>query len=596
MYPLSAPNGSKIIVCGHDHGLLFVWRGGRPFKADTRTHTTTLSTPDVMALDEEEDDDDESKQSDNGEPDFTDEVEEFDPAKPYMSIIQHLDLPLETPVLHLAFPRLPQLSHPRKHPLSPPLLQHKMVVAVTCADNSIRLLTLPLKPPSPASKSRSELREDPTLCHAGHGSWGEELVTIQEVGCHQSLPRGVAVGIMPQALQLDDEEEGPSRDEPTEAPQLFDILLASHSADLSGLLLLHKIPVSEDGMFLEPDASENLLWRFQPLSSRASTIDLWLPTNTTQIQVPRVLVAEANGAVKIFECFSESSPDRGAWSLSMYPGCATGVNYDRRLVLDARWALGGRAVIVLTADGEWGIWDISPAKGSNGISGGVPTKFAINGWITGPGLTGTRPKSSNAKTGTKTQLAPMTPSTRKVRQEALFSGHSTKSSISMQGGISIHVTDPSISNKEEDESLVIWHDNRIITIPSLRTHWQNKFKTSNSLFSNGASGQIRDIPDLDLRGEFRTSVSAFPAEDSLSSLKSKQPDILISGERSIGIIAVPLEPSRPTVVDYKKLAARELDVNGLDRMLDSMANGSGPLVAGDESPSAGKRRKVGFKS
>ena len=549
-----------------------------------------------MALDGDEDGDEDDR-SEEAEPDFADEEEESDPTKPYLPIIQHLDLPLGTAVLHLSFLRLPQLAQPKKHPLSPSLLQRKIVVAMTCSDNSIRLLTLPLKPPSPTSKSRSELHKDPTLGNAGQGSWGEELITIPSTQGHQTLPKGVSVAIMSRSVQPDDEEEeeAPSDDGADESAQAFDILLASHSADLSGMLLIHKIPVSEDGLSLEPDASEELLWRSQPLSSRASAIDILEPTNSTQIASTSVLVAEAAGAVKIFECSTESSPERGAWNLSLYPGNTSGAYGSRRSILDARWALGGKAVIVLTADGEWGVWDISPVKGTKGISGGIPTKFAISSWMTGPSTSNTGSKSSHAKASTKTQLAPMTPGTRKARQEALFSGQSTNSSLSMQGGISINITDPSVSGKEEDESLIIWHNERSIMIPSLQTHWQNKFKPNNSLFGNGASGQVRDIPHLDLRGEFRTSVSAFPAEDSLSSLKAKQPDILVAGERSLGIISQPLEPSRPSTGDYKKLAARELDVNGLDRMLDDMANGSAVVVR-DESPSAGKRRRIAFKA
>ena len=547
-----------------------------------------------MALDE--DDDDGSNKSDSDEPDFEDEEEEFDPGKPYLPLLQHLDLPLGTAVLHLSFPRLPQLSRPKKHALSPSLLKQKMVVVMTCADNSVRLLTLPLKPPSPASKSRSVLREDVTLCNAGRGSWDEELVTISSPQGHQSLPRGVTVAMLPHIVQPSDKdgEESPSDNGVDESTQTFDILVASHSSDLSGMLLLHRIPVSEDEMSLELDASEDLLWQSHPLTSQASAIDIWVPTSMAMSDAVRVLVAEANGAVKILECSPESSPEQGAWTLSLYPGPIAGTRSGRRSILDARWALGGKAVIVLTADGEWGIWDISPAQGTKGISGSTPTKFAISSWITGSGTTNLRPKSSNVTTDAKSQLAPMTPGIRKVRQEALFSGQNTKSSSSMQGGISINITDPSLIGKDGDESVVIWHKDRIITIPSLRTHWQNKFKPSNALFGSGASGQIRDIPSLELRGEFRTSVSAFPAADSLSSLKSKQPDILISGERSLGIIATPLEPARPTAVEYKKLAARELDVNGLDRMLDSMANRNDPV--GDGSPSAGKRRKVGFRA
>ena len=588
---------------------MILWRGGRPFK--TLSPISRVRTRlNGQARAEEEDTSGESEGTDTDDEialaEFEDYEDEVDPAKPYQPILQQLDLPLGTSVLQLAFPKLPQLSNPSDATLSPEMLKERLVVAMTCGDSNIRLLTLPLAPPSPKSKLRRSLREDISLCAAGEGSWDEELY---EISTSQSPPKGLSIGFASRAslrdedtdeevaMSLEDEDEELRRDG-------YDLLVASHSASLSGLLLVHRIPVSDDGLSFKPN-SDILLWQRQPLSAPATTVDLCVPVTTTHLTHPRILAAQSDGPVKIFDC----APGFPSWSFSLSPGLVHNTNGvpQHKRILDARWIHGGKAIIVLTADGEWGIWDLSLPKGSKGISAGFPTKFAYSGAIT------SRPSSrgkDNEKLDTKSGLAPMTPGTRKVRQDALFRQPSKPATVNHSGGgIAVNLISRSSSIKEDDETLVMWHGENAQLIPSLGANWQNKFKKPSDPFGSAAGGQIKEISEVDFNGEQRIGVTSFPSDDSSSALDSKKLDIMVSGERSITILASPLSeqrkpvssalalqstptPKQSTTSQGTLLAEGQLAIEDLDKMLDNMSNGN----RGDTSPTAAtKRRRVGFR-
>ncbi len=54
----------------------------------------------------------------------------------------------------------------------PDILQHKMVFTVSCATKDVYVVTLPLTPPSQASKARAELRTSLLASRLGKGKWG----------------------------------------------------------------------------------------------------------------------------------------------------------------------------------------------------------------------------------------------------------------------------------------------------------------------------------------------------------------------------------------------------------------------------------------
>ena len=630
VYPLLAPNGSTVIICGHDHGVYVLWRGGRPFKASQIPSKTNLrvnrkNTADDMTIDNNEDGP-QSNTSQSDEPIFEEEEEEFDPANPYHPIIQDLDLPLGSAVLRMTLPRLPGSSQPVDGELSPAILEHTIVVALACADSTIKVLALPLMPPTPQMKSRPELRKSFLLGDAGRGSWGEQLTTIPSASGHQNLPKAISIAFIPRSIVAsieeaveEDEEENQSHNNMTDddSDDKWDLLIAHVGSDQPSDFVIHKICMSADGQYIDGDwIDKDAVWRTQPLVNPVVAVDLYLPTKFQNEEGPYMLLAEANGAVRIYDCCASTGKRHGSWLRCLYPGFETATNgrVRYRAVLDAKWVLQGQAIVVLTADGEWGVWNISvemteklnTAGNEKLITGGIPTKFSLCGWVGRSTVTNIA-KSSSGKLDVYSKLAPMTPGTRKVRQEALFTGAAPGSNKSASGGIVVRAIGKALDGKQEDETILLWHADKVIIIPSLLAHWQNKIQSSGNLFGSGGSGQIRDISTIGSGGEMRSSVSIFPERTSSSRVpkSTKCPDILVSGDRSLVILTTPIseptrtvvrrqEPPLPVLEDQLLLAQGALDVNGVDRILDSMSNGT--HSNGFKASGTVATRKVGFSS
>ncbi|MCJ1391664.1 hypothetical protein MMC18_004529 [Xylographa bjoerkii] len=630
VYPLLAPNGSTVIVCGHDQGVLVVWRGGRPFKSGLRINSDHQELDGAKQKHEMSIDVDEGisrSATDASMIDmslFEDEEEEVTLAKPYHPIVQDLNLPLGTATLHIAFPRIEHASQDLPNDMSPKMLGHSIVIAVACADSIIRLLTLPLVPPSPHTKNRLGLRDTNLIANVGRGSWGESILNIPRTAGNQGLPKAISIAFIPrQALgeAEDSTEEGEDgvidhdEDKSYVVNGEWDILLVSCGSDPSGEILMYKIPLSGDGTCIESNAwDDDFLWRSEPVVRRVAALEIYVPARLSTHEGPYLLLAETNGAVRVFDCCFWSDRSRGQWVRWFYPGFEDngqgGVRY--RTLIDAKWILGGRAIAALMADGEWGAWNtnlntesgVGQSEKRSSYSPVIPTGFNISGWVGGFSSVNTSAKSSTGKADSRSKLAPMTPSTRKMRESALFTGVITRSSISSQGGISTCVIPKALSSKD-DETLVFWHGDNIVMIPSLLTHWESKIRGSGNLFRPGATGQAREVSTIGLGGELRNAVSILPLQAGyLHSQKStKQPDLLVSGDRSLLVIATPLHESGaprtyfrdappPSLADERHLSRGELDVNGMDRILDSME--ATLHVNGDQAKATAVERKVVF--
>lgn len=578
-------------------------------------------------------------------PEFEDEEDEYDHTEPYQKIIQTLDLPLGTEVLHLSFPQIPPDLDPTTGSV-PKILSQKLVVAVACSDCSIRLIKLPLCPPSPTSKARSELRSNISLGNAGSGMWGEDMVVIPSNIGHQSIPCGVSITFSAQGtddaviddIQEEGEPESRARSELRASSRgrsrsrsrqggngEWDLLVASYSAELSGVLLIYRLPISDDSHGSSTLSAEHIVpWRTKHLPSPAASISFSSSLYPSRRHM-RLLITETRGAVRVYEPLATPSASDGEWLISMYPGFENSlIGFPKRKsIIDSRWVLGGKATIVLLADGEWGIWDPENAGPKpkdqlgqpRGSSNSSLADFTISGWV-GQATTSTLPKSSSGKIDSRSKLAPMTPHTRKVRQESLFSGLTSRSSAhSVRGGITVIPAGGQSSNRRaDDETILLWYGNSIITIPSLVTHWQNKVTGSGNLFGTGARGQIKEISYVDLGGEIRNGVAIIPKhpniKDAAISASDSQQDILVTGETRLVITAAPLpEPKetnpftqadQPAAADQQLLARGELDVGGMERILASMANGSSNPVGRQHSRhgtnGTAATRKVGFST
>ena len=607
-----------------------IWRGGRPFKSESqiksdhqnangegKRRTASMGTDENIS----------GSATDMSMIDlslFENEKQEVDPAKPYHPIVQDLNLPLGTAALHIALPSMAHAEQNLPSDVSPILLKQNIVIAMACADSITRLLILPLMPPSPQSKNRPELRVDVLLGDAGRGSWGEILVKIPRTAGNQGLPKAVSLAFMPRTTPLkveDNTEEGEDAITDQDETGLYDvneewdILLALCGSDRSSEISMYKIPLWGNGAHIESDApDEDLLWRSEPLVRSVAALELYIPSESRSHEGPYLLLAETNGTVRIYDCCIDSDQNRGRWIRWFNTGFEDDTQGDvrYRTLLDAKWILGGRAIAVLMADGEWGAWKIDLNRPTGletsgqqaGYFSGVPTPFTIGGWVGAFPSVNNAAKSSTGKVDSRSKLAPMTPSTRKIRESALFTRSITRSSFSTQGGVSTCVIAKALSTKEDDETLVLWHGEKIIIIPSLLTHWQTKIKGTSNLFSIGATGQAREVGLVDLGGELRNSVSILPPDyGNLAFGKpTKQPDLLISGNRSLCILATPLDEPRisttryyeaaRTQADQRRLSRGELDLNGMDRLLDDMRETQ--YVTSDLVKRPAVKRKVVF--
>ena len=614
-YPLSSPNGSSILVYGHDQGLRVVWKGGRPFKLQSTaveriSKSNGIDGDALMIIDSDEEAPEDSEQQDN--PDFEDEDSGLDNLEPYQPVVQTLDLPLGVDVLHLAFPLLPVDAECSALESLPALFSQKLVLAAACSDFSVRLILIPLLPPSPQTKKKTDWRHTVSNLSDGKSLFGEQMIVLSSGTTHRSIPKSLSVSMTSnppddlEDIEMDEHDASSkkanlqrnvsrsasrSRNGSRLGDQQWDVLVASHSADLSGLLLIHRIPVLAGEASLSPEL--HLPWRVQYLASPTVSVHF----NSALYPAPRhsqLMIAEAKGVIRILDCLPQSKAAEGSWRLSLYTDFETlqDSTSRRKLILDAQWVLAGKAILVLLADGKWGVWDLEnagpkPTDRKNpprSTPAGSFMKFALEGWVGDSLKSRTLLKSSSTKTEKKSKLAPMTPGTRKVRQQALFTGPTPQPDGPVRGGISVATLVDAPSSRPDDEAVLIWHGSTITVVPSFFIHWQNKVRGSGNLFGIGAKGESKMINNIQLGGELCKEASLVPSRHRSGSAKDEAnyPDILVTGDHRLMIVASPVAvsqmPSSPlspllsSMTDQQLLIRGNLDVNAMDRILAGMSN------------------------
>lgn len=551
------------------------------------------------------DSDDESPEPPKEEPSYQFETEEseIDPAYPFEQILRQIDVPLGSRVLDVAVPRvLPDTARSPLEPF-PPVLTKNIIVAAVCADFSTRVVTLPLAPPHPETDAQTQ-----TLLISGGVS-------------HQEIPRGVSITFTCQEEELGRSRSTARRD----AGERWDLLVATHSAEASGLLLLHQIPITEEYQLSEADIESKR--RRLPYPARSIAFN---PSSYPSARHSTLLVAFHSGCVKIYSCFTvkrrsrkgEEAETEGKWLISLYPGFDQSPSGGtRKTVVDAEWVLGGRAVMVLLADGEWGVWDIEGAgpgsmKGPlerqssiQGVSGGSLTAYSVSGKIL-------RLPETKSDTGIseRPKFAPMTPSTKRVREDNLLKGSGGSPSTSLCGQISVLQTNSSRDALPE-ESILIRHGNQSAVIPSLLSLWRNAVKSTGTIDSSNRC-RLSTIQDINLMGETFKAIEHIPAA-TRHTRTNPNFDILITTEHRI-ILLTPIlnDPVKTnsdfhrslltqnektsaqsqTHTDQLRLQKGELDVRGMDRVLNGMARaaaaGGGPSGSQRVSMSPTKRARV----
>lgn len=545
-----------------------LWRGGRRRKdASSAPKTNGTQQTDVILID---DDDNEAQPK---QYEFEDEEEELDPDCPYPDTVQDLDIYVDRNILHVAVPALQNSS------LTPAILKTSAVIAMTSNDGASGLIQIPLVPPT--DEEKDEIVK---------GMFESQI----ELSAGGPIASGLAIKFLP------------ADNQPHTAPRRLQEGVEGHLlvASVSRALSIWSVAVTADSLFMEDQSPVNKA----QLPSAQSHISFHPSTRSTQL-----LVADRLGAARIYDPYALKTPQRrpnssgsstepipntsdpGKWVMTFHTSCPLPKDGSppsalahRKKILDAKWVLGGKGILALLDDSQWGIWDVSGSS----RPGKSAEQFVIEGYLTAPSANEpsepTRPKRGSSK------LAPMTPNTRKSKTEQFYSGESKSkpSDAVAKGGVSV------ASNHQRsgqiDESAIMWYNGDVYSIPSMQSFWQRSTTSGGGMGSLYAPG-VSHITELNPMHEIISSVSHFAAKSSRAGIgaMNTQRDLLVSTEYHMIILQQlrPPNPSRslfqaaerPASRDQQMLDAGTLDLAGMDRVLDGMA-------ASVATPA----RKVGF--
>jgi hypothetical protein len=540
IYPVQGSNGSTLVFYGHDQGIKLLYRGGR-----RPQHTSSNQT------------------------NFEDEEDETDPDTPYSNIIQEIDLNLGSTVLHIATPSLPSQVSQR-----PAIAKEDAIVAVHTADKKISVLRIPLAPCSPrnsreAVESIMDTKIDMPV--------GKNMINDISIKISTRFRSGVS--------QTQTEPES-----------------AIRVAAVSDALRLWRLPTSANEIFDEETTFQKL-----PLPSKATKVSFHPSTSSA-----KTLLVDTQGSIRIYDASAPKDPnlrpsssdsmsidgeEGGKWLMTFqapfhaflqeHPAVPA-----RKVILDAKWILGGRAILALLQDGEWGVWDFSATAQNNKSVG----DFVLHGFL--GSAANAAPADSGKQRKGSSKLAPMTPNTRKTKSQNFFSGATKAPGAVSKGGICVAGNETLTG--QTDESVMLWYDGEVYTIPNVQQFWQRSLNASSSGVGSLYAPGLSHIPDVNMMNEHITSISQFSAKFSSSGLGQMNTprDFLVSAEHRFIIHQAtrPPVPSKglfekatatvaaaPTDRDQRMLNAGELDIGGMDRMLDSMTNGG-----------AARTRRVGF--
>lgn len=596
-----------------------------------------------MVIDLDDDDDDiapAAKHEQAPAAEFEEYEDEVDPSAPYRDVLRYIDIPLGSAALRVAVPHIPKDLGLAPIDSWPSIYLDRIVVAVACADSSIRVVSAPLDPPSPEVKDVSKLDMQMVRIF-GPNSHPEFIFDITVTHTATVLGDVEDNDAQPQSRN---EVNSQSKQKSTESDTpRWSLLVASISCTGSGLLLVHQIPLqsnnalSTETHYLEPirrqyltSPSMSAKLAFNTTlypADRHSTLLITLPAASCVklYQVLQTYTRGRRGSAATVDTVSSNrslrttGDSRGRFLITFLPSFVQDNDAAvprRKRVLDAQWIAGGRAVIALLEDGEWGIWDLeavgptSSSAGSNlirgqgnisGIQGGSLTLFAVRSNIF-PTAERKQPKPANSgQQPTTGSLVPMTPSTRKTRSEDLFHGQtggdsSTTRPHSLQG--SLHVEDKP-SNRGHDETVVISYADGHVYIPSILSFWKSEAKPTR-------------LPAVRYGGQQPRGIGLLPKASSdksdspgLFGIASSTPNFLVQTDHRLILSLSPL-PEAPTndastqtqasgplpTSDQALLAAGDLDVDGMDRILQDMDAG-GPFKS--NKPMNLFTKSVGFR-
>jgi hypothetical protein len=490
-----------------------------------------------------------SKQA-NGGTTETETEDEDDPD----AIIQQLDIPLASSVISIAVPPPPQDQSVFSSDFYPQILSSRIVLAASCSDSHVRIVSLPLAPPTDEFKEQAEKRKSSD----GLGKFGEQILILSQT---QQVSNLLALSF---TSETPDQEPGvidiaPTPARPTRGgndSKHWQLIVAAHTNDVNGVLQLASVPVvskkSGNKVDYRFSADSLSIYHSEYLFSPARSLEFSPIFSNLQL-----LLSDTSGIVNLFD--AKACQFLASFKTSHLPH-----NNSRKTILDAKWAHSGDAIVVLLSDSQWGIWNLTDP-----VTGGGTTKFTLSGWL---GKASTQSSRSSKELSPK--FVPMTPGTRRAHEQDLFVGSQRKSS-NPTGSISVSKLSSLSSSLRRDDQIVFNLDGILYLIPSLVAYEARATQgrsTSSSVPANTYGAPILNLSILPRQGDGILSGSEL---------------ILFAHKRLVVIKDLP-KPVASQVIKPISLG-ETLDVTAIDRLL-------GDMESRDEARSRTTKRKVGFLS
>lgn len=548
------------------------------------------------------------------------------------SIVASTRIDFKSRVLHISVPPIPRKPTGALIQSAPKLCADQIAFAAVTADGNIYLVKTSLTPTSKPLLARGDYSA--TVVHTF------PVAAYGGVHLHR-----VALTLASHHAHVYDEDalHGAS----------WDWILVHYSSGPASTLTAIRLPVNA----WDKDAKTREEWEERSfyLPNQLSSI-AFNPSRNPKRHT-QLLTTDVEGVVRICEIATSGYPEEVrpelprsiAWLATLYvpfmdsssPLARLSAVPRRKLLLAAEWAMDGRCIVVLLGDGSWGLWDLEgvgpdipntlaarPAHTSP-ITGGGVTFFTLFGSLLSqqPGRQVSESKSGPSHpTSSASNLAPMTPNTRKTKQTNLFSeasapprlsfGRSSEPVTVPLGGISSTPTITANGTLAYD-SLLFWYRGSVCVIPNVMLYWARALNASAPESRSSVQGPDAIQLQVSAGGEAITSVIHMPPSYPISSVAQQQRihhNILIAAEHRY-ILYSPPKPSHSARVslpqrgverkdggralaDLQLLSRGELDIGGLDRMLDQMGDasheGAAPRMNIFGEPE--KTRRVGFKS
>ncbi|MBA7496430.1 hypothetical protein ES702_07038 [subsurface metagenome] len=565
IYPILSPDGASIAIFSHEEGLsLYKIRG-------QSTEGQSLLSQDA--------------------PNVTVDNKKDESSYNRPRLEKWLDVQLESPAQHIALP--PVSAHAVSNtPHLPDTLVSNLIIAVSCEDLTVVLISVPFAAKSDESKnSESRLHIKTTYISRGGG--------------HQNTISAIAITWTADGLPKSDKDsQSRSRGRETvSADTLLTFIVASASTTGSGLLIVSQIPFQAHFTSKSDDYTV-ILRQFVRLPLLDSVLSFNSSIHPSSSHLSLLLTSPADGIVKIYELAkndilsSGRKRDSGTLTasddtlpivstnavLTLHTAYASLAQSRRKAVLDASWVSSGQAILALLEDGEWGLW-YTNLSDSTLSSGSHSSRFTSLGQ-----LNVASPIKRSSKAKTLSSLAPMTPHTRKTRSADLFGQPSRLPGGSLASAIRTGQITPcgsSRSTSSQYNEFILSYDGTQHYLPSLQALYQSV--SEEGRVRTAGNGRLQVLPEMRLGGGQRLgtytahTLSTTKSSNFLGTL-GQTPDLVVLTDTRIIVFSKAAEqPNGAPLI--RNLAFRDigegkptvsrrdnetLDVEGIDKMLDSM--------------------------